>query len=115
MSAAGVLDRVERLCREPLSPKVLRQRAVEVVRRAVPFDAYVWLLTDPVTCVGTSPLADVPMLEWPRLPELSRQRYLTTVNRWTDPSATRASACPPWPASPVQSSIARASVAEAAS
>jgi DNA-binding CsgD family transcriptional regulator len=42
------------------------------------------LLTDPVTCVGTSPLADVPMLEWRRLPELGRQRYLTTVNRWTE-------------------------------
>jgi DNA-binding CsgD family transcriptional regulator len=83
-STAGVLDRVERLCREPLSPKALRERALEVVRRAVPFDAHVWLLTDPVTCVGTSPLADVPMLEWRRLPELGRQRYLTTVNRWTE-------------------------------
>ncbi len=84
MSTAGVLDRVERLCREPLSPKTLRERALEVVRRAVPFDAHVWLLTDPVTCVGTSPLADVPMLAWPRLPELGRLRYLTTANRWTE-------------------------------
>ncbi|HET6939154.1 MAG TPA: helix-turn-helix transcriptional regulator [Nocardioides sp.] len=84
MSAVGVLDRVERLCREPLSPKALREHALEVVRRAVPFDAHVWLLTDPVTCVGTSPLADVPMLDWTRLPELSRQRYLTTVNRWPE-------------------------------
>src|SRR3954469_4994611 len=83
-STAGVLDRVERLCREPLSPKALRERALEVVRRAVPFDAHVWLLTDPVTCVGTAPLADVPMLEWSWLPELARQRYLTTVNRWPE-------------------------------
>jgi DNA-binding CsgD family transcriptional regulator len=81
---AGVLDRVERLCREPLTPKGLRERALEVVRRAVPFDAHVWLLTDPVTCVGTSPLADVPMMPWSRLPELGRKRYLTTVNRWTE-------------------------------
>ena len=66
------------------TPKALRERALEVVRRAVPFDAHVWLLTDPVSCVGTSPLADVPMLAWPRLPELGRQRYLTTVNRWTE-------------------------------
>jgi DNA-binding CsgD family transcriptional regulator len=29
-------------------------------------------------------LADVPMLDWSRLPELSRQRYLTTVNRWPE-------------------------------
>jgi len=84
VSTAGVLDRVERLCREPLSPKALRERALEVVRRAVSFDAHVWLLTDPVTCVGTAPLADVPMLEWSRLPELGRQRYLTTVNRWPE-------------------------------
>ena len=84
MSVPGVVDRVERLCREPLTPKVLRERALEVVRRAVPFDAHVWLLTDPVTCVGTSPLADVPMLTWPRLPELGRARYLTTVNRWVE-------------------------------
>ena len=43
----------------------------------VRFDAHVWLLTDPVTRVGTSPLADVPMMAWPRLPELGRLRYLT--------------------------------------
>jgi DNA-binding CsgD family transcriptional regulator len=84
VSSAGVLDRVERLCREPLNAKALREGALEVVHRAVPFDAHVWLLTDPVTCVGTSPLADVPMLAWPRLPELARHRYLTTVNRWTE-------------------------------
>ena len=84
MSVAGVLDRVERLCREPLTAKALRERTIEVVRRAVPFDAHVWLLTDPVTCVGTSPLADVPMLAWPRLPELGRLRYVTTVNRWPE-------------------------------
>ncbi len=84
MSAAGVLDRVERLCREPLTPKALRERTLEVLRRQVGFDAHVWLLTDPVTCVGTSPLADVPMMPWPRLPELGRLRYLTTVNRWPE-------------------------------
>ena len=50
----------------------------------VPFDAYVFMLTDPVTRVGTSPLADVPMLPWPRLPTLIRARYLTTLNRWPE-------------------------------
>jgi DNA-binding CsgD family transcriptional regulator len=84
MSAAGVVDRIERLCREPLSPKALRERTLEVARRALPFDAHVWMLTDPVTCVGTSPLADVPMLSWPRLPELGLLRYLTTINRWPE-------------------------------
>jgi DNA-binding NarL/FixJ family response regulator len=47
----------------------------------VPFDAYAWLLTDPQTSVGSSPLADVPCL--PELPRLIRLKYLTAVNRWT--------------------------------
>ena len=34
--------------------------------------------------MGTSPLADVPMLPWPRLPALIRARYLTTLNRWPE-------------------------------
>jgi DNA-binding CsgD family transcriptional regulator len=46
-----------------------------------PFDAYAWLLTDPETSVGSSPLADVPCL--PELPRLIRLKYLTEVNRWT--------------------------------
>ena len=50
----------------------------------VPFDGYLFMLTDPVTRVGTSPLADVPMLPWPRLPALIRARYLTTLNRWPE-------------------------------
>ena len=54
------------------------------VRRVVPYDGYLFALTDPFTRVGTSPLADVPMLPWPRLPELIRARYLTTLNRWPE-------------------------------
>lgn len=50
----------------------------------VPFGAFLFALTDPVTRVGTSPLADVPMLPWPRLPALIRARYLTTLNRWPE-------------------------------
>ena len=59
----------------------LRGRLLDAVREAVAFDAYVWLLTDPVTCVGAAPLADVPCL--PELPQLIRSKYLTAVNRWT--------------------------------
>lgn len=51
------------------------------MRRRLPFDAYAWLLTDPVTCVGTAPLAEVPSL--PDLPTLVRLKYLTGTNRWT--------------------------------
>ncbi|MDQ6641249.1 MAG: helix-turn-helix transcriptional regulator [Actinomycetota bacterium] len=69
LSAAGVDDRV------------LRGRILDVVRRAVPFDAYAFLLTDPDTCVGCSPLAEVPDLAV--LPDLIRLKYLTAVNRWT--------------------------------
>ena len=50
----------------------------------MPVDAYLFMLTDPLTRVGTSPLADVPMLPWPRLPALIRARYLTTLNRWPE-------------------------------
>jgi DNA-binding CsgD family transcriptional regulator len=55
---------------------------VNELRAAVSFDAYVWLMTDPLTCVGSSPLADVPCL--PELPTLIRLKYLTEVNRWTN-------------------------------
>lgn len=47
----------------------------------VGFEAYVWLMTDPCTAVGSSPLADVPCL--PELPTAIRLKYLTEVNRWT--------------------------------
>jgi hypothetical protein len=69
------------MCQSAADARTLRLQVIEELRRAVGFDAYAWLLTDPATAVGASPLADVP---W--LPELSRQirlKYLTTVNRWT--------------------------------
>lgn len=84
MSAAGVVDRIERLCREPLTAKALREASLDALRRAVPFDAHAWLLTDPVSKVATSPLADVPMVPWPRLPRLVKERYLATGSGWRD-------------------------------
>ena len=84
VSRTRLLDRVERLAREHLSPKAYRERVLAEIRPLVPYDAHVWLLTDPATRVGTSPLADVPGLAWPDLPRLSRLRYLSRVNRWTD-------------------------------
>ena len=59
----------------------LRLRGIDEIRTRVPFDAYVWLLTDPHTAVGADPLADVPCL--PELARLVRLKYLTEVNRWT--------------------------------
>lgn len=54
---------------------------IEKLRRRVGFDAYAWVLTDPVTEVGAAPLAQVPCL--PELPRLIRLKYLTGTNRWT--------------------------------
>lgn len=59
----------------------MRLRVLDDLRALVSFDAHVWLLTDPVTSVGTSPLADVPCL--PELPALIRLKYQTRLHRWT--------------------------------
>src|SRR6185437_36456 len=75
-------DRAAAVCRRPLSAKALREELVALVRRAIPFDGYNFPLTDPVSRVATSPLADVPGLSWPRLPALICSRYLTPYCRW---------------------------------
>lgn len=80
--AEDLLARVERVCAASHPAKALREQILAVLRRAVPFDGHVFMLTDPVTRIATSPLADVPALPWNRLPELIRWRYLTQVNRW---------------------------------
>ena len=69
------------MCHASSDARGLRIAVVEELRAAVPFDAYAWLMTDPDTYVGSSPLADVPCL--PELPTLIRLKYLTNVNRWT--------------------------------
>ncbi len=74
-------ETIGRLCASGAGPRALRLEALAVIRPVVGFDAYAWLVTDPETTVGSSPLADVPCL--PRLPELIRLKYLTAVNRWT--------------------------------
>jgi DNA-binding CsgD family transcriptional regulator len=75
-------ERVERICATTADARVLRLDLLDEIRRVVPFDAYVWLLTDPETSVGIAPLADVPCL--PELPRLITLKYLTEVNRWTE-------------------------------
>lgn len=59
----------------------LRTAVLERLRAAVGFDHYVWLLTDPRTTVGASPLADIPMAS--ELPRLIRLKYATRPGRWT--------------------------------
>ena len=78
---AGLVREVSRACAAPLSARELQRRVLDALGRVIRFDAYVWVLTDPVTCVGATPLADVPCL--PELPTLIRLKYLTPQNRWT--------------------------------
>jgi DNA-binding CsgD family transcriptional regulator len=78
---ARAVERVVQVCGAQDDARSLRLALLDEIRRAVGFDAYAWLLTDPETEVGAAPLADVPCL--PDLPLLIRLKYLTTVNRWT--------------------------------
>jgi DNA-binding CsgD family transcriptional regulator len=80
-ASARFREQVTRICESQADARTLRLRLLEEFGRAVGFDAYAWLLTDPETSVGSAPLADVPCL--PELPRLIRLKYLTVVNRWT--------------------------------
>jgi DNA-binding CsgD family transcriptional regulator len=77
--------RIEQICDHALDAGVdtrtFRLQILEELRRAVPFDAHAWLLTDPQTAVGSAPVADVPWIA--ELPRQIRLKYCTTVNRWT--------------------------------
>jgi DNA-binding CsgD family transcriptional regulator len=74
-------EQVLQLCQGAADARTLRLEVLAVLRRVIGFDAYVWVVTDPETSVGSAPLADVPCL--PELPRLIRLKYLTPVNRWT--------------------------------
>lgn len=78
---AGARERIRGICAAADDERAQRAAVLREIRRAVPFDAYVWAVTDPQTCVGASPLAEVPSLG--ELPRLIRSKYLTPVNRWT--------------------------------
>jgi DNA-binding CsgD family transcriptional regulator len=74
-------EQILQLCQSVTGARTLRLEVLAVLRRVIGFDAYVWVVTDPETSVGSAPLADVPCL--PELPQLIRLKYLTPVNRWT--------------------------------
>jgi len=78
---ARARERIGAVASEPVDARRLRLHVLAVLREVIDFDAYVWLLTDPVTTVGTAPVADVPCL--PELPGLIKAKYATQVNRWT--------------------------------
>ncbi|MDZ5620535.1 LuxR C-terminal-related transcriptional regulator [Nocardioides sp. HM23] len=71
-----LLVRVEAICSQDLSDRLLRERLIALLAGRLPFDGHVFALTDPVTGVGSSPHATVPMLPWDELPDLLRHRYL---------------------------------------
>jgi len=75
-------ERILHLCRGDIGSRELRIELLDALRRVVGFDAYVWLLTDPETSVGSSPVADVPF--FPELSRGIRLKYTTAVNRWTN-------------------------------
>ena len=52
-------ERIVRLCESLIDARTLRLELLGELRQMVPLDAYAWLLTDPETSVGSSPLADV--------------------------------------------------------
>jgi DNA-binding NarL/FixJ family response regulator len=73
--------RIEAIGAASVDDRTLRRQVLDVLREVVAFDAFVWLLTDPVTEVGAAPLADVPCKA--ELPALIKAKYATPVNRWT--------------------------------
>lgn len=74
-------QRVVELCRRERDERQLRAAVLAEISTLVPFDFYAWLCTDPVTRVGSAPLAQVPDLR--ELPQVIRLKYATSVNRWT--------------------------------
>jgi DNA-binding CsgD family transcriptional regulator len=74
-------ERVAALGAAGLADRELRREVLAALRAVLDFGAYVWLLTDPVTEVGTAPLAEVPCLA--ELPTLIKAKYAAPVNRWT--------------------------------
>lgn len=74
-------ERVLRLCEAGGDSRHLRLGLLDELRTTAAFEAYAFLLTDPETSVGCSPVADIPCM--PELPRLIRLKYLTELNRWT--------------------------------
>ena len=88
--ASRSVERIELICDQQGDSLSLRAALLEEIRGVVPFEAYAWLLTDPESEVGGSPLAEVPWLS--ELPRQIGLKYRTPVNRWTTLDAVRPAA-----------------------
>jgi DNA-binding CsgD family transcriptional regulator len=86
---ARARERIAALGAAELGDRELRRQVLTVLRDVIDFGAYAWLLTDPVTTVGTAPLAEMPCIT--ELPALIKAKYATPVNRWT---VLQLQACP---------------------
>ncbi|MFI5101099.1 MAG: hypothetical protein ACHQE5_11410, partial [Actinomycetes bacterium] len=85
-TVSRTLDRIEAVARVTGSAGgagELRAAVIDMLREAIGFDGYVWLLTDPVTTVGAAPLAELPGVDPAELPGLFRAKYTSGVHRWT--------------------------------
>jgi DNA-binding CsgD family transcriptional regulator len=74
-------ERIVALGEAGLGDRDLRRQVLTLLSGVISFDWYAWLLTDPVTTVGTGPLAETPRIS--ELPALIKAKYATPVNRWT--------------------------------
>ena len=70
-----LVDRARRLGAAGGSDRVLRERLLAEIGRAVAFDAHVFAMTDPVSGVVSSPHATLPMVPTDQLPRVVGQRY----------------------------------------
>ncbi|HEY0518453.1 MAG TPA: hypothetical protein VGC84_03080, partial [Ilumatobacteraceae bacterium] len=75
------VDRVQKIAAQRLDDRQLRIAILAEIGALVRFDVFVWLVTDPDTCVGSAPVANAPSMD--DLPALIRLKYLASVNRWT--------------------------------
>jgi DNA-binding CsgD family transcriptional regulator len=80
---AAARKAVTERCASPFEDRAFRAAVLEALRPALPFDGYVWVLTDPATSVGVSPLAHLPGLDLRMLPAIIAAKYASPVNRWT--------------------------------
>ncbi|MFF1385863.1 helix-turn-helix transcriptional regulator [Arthrobacter sp. NPDC058288] len=80
-AASRSMERIGELCGSPLEDHELRAALLAELAGVVPFDWFVWPLTDPGTCTGISPMARIPCPQ--ELPALIRLKYVTLPGRWT--------------------------------
>ncbi|QHK18678.1 LuxR family transcriptional regulator [Pseudarthrobacter psychrotolerans] len=75
------LERIRLICDSAPDHHSLRTAVIADLGRVLPFSAFVWPLSDPLTATGISPIARIPCPD--ELPLLIRLKYLTLAGRWT--------------------------------